>query len=89
MSNSADTDLVMDASLNKALDRAQEWYAKNWSSDLVLSDWWQKLGSSGWGFPAWPQEYGGQGLPSAVARQVVSDRMQRGVFGPRTGIATF
>ena len=89
MSNSVETDLVTDESLNKALDRAQEWYAKNWSSDLVLSDWWQKLGSSGWGFPAWPQEYGGQGLPSAVARQVVSDRMQRGVFGPRTGIATF
>ncbi len=55
----------------------------------TLGEWWGRLGRSGWGFPAWPAEWFGKGLPPAVARAVVADRLRRAVFGPVGGIATF
>ena len=75
--------------VHEAIEEAGAWYDANWSPDMALGDWWDRLGRSGWGFPAWPAQWFGRGLPSAVARAVVSDRTARGVFGPVSGIATF
>ena len=68
---------------------AGAWFDANWSPDLRLGDWWERLALSGWGFPGWPKEWFGRGLRSGVARAVNVERMRRGVFGPSTGIATF
>ena len=76
-------------SVDDALAEARAWYAEHWSADLPLGQWWALLGNSGWGFPGWPAKWFGRGLPSDVARAVVSDRMRTGIFGPPTGIATF
>ena len=68
---------------------AGAWFDANWSPDLRLGDWWERLALSGWGFPGWPKEWFGRGLRSGAARAVNVERMRRGVFGPSTGIATF
>ena len=72
----------------EALAEARVWFDANWSPDLLLGDWWDRLGRSGWGFPGWPADWFGRGLPSHVARAVVGERMARGVFGPVSGLAT-
>lgn len=71
------------------LAEAAAWYEANWSPDLLLGEWWDRLGSSGWGFPSWPTRWFGKGLSAGDARAVVGDRMRRGVYGPPSGIAAF
>lgn len=71
------------------LAEAGEWLDANWSPDLNLGEWWDRLGRSGWGFPAWPGQWFGRGLGSGAARAVIGDRLRRGVFGPPSGISTF
>ncbi|MGD9752904.1 MAG: acyl-CoA dehydrogenase family protein [Acidimicrobiia bacterium] len=65
------------------------WLDEHWSPELTLGEWWQRLGGSGWGFPAWPAEWFGKGLRGEAARAVIAERMRRGAFGPPTGISTF
>jgi alkylation response protein AidB-like acyl-CoA dehydrogenase len=72
-----------------AVAEAGAWFEANWSPDLRLGDWWERLARSGWGFPAWPKEWFGRGIESRAARAVGAERLRRGVFGPPTGIATF
>ena len=76
-------------SVEEAVAESGAWIDANWSPDLTLGEWWDRLGRSGWGFPAWPAAWFGKGLPPAVARAVIADRLRRGVFGPVGGIATF
>ena len=75
--------------VESAVAEARAWFEANWSPDLKLGDWWDRLGRSGWGFPAWPARWFGRGLASSAARAVVAERMRMGVFGPVSGIATF
>jgi alkylation response protein AidB-like acyl-CoA dehydrogenase len=76
-------------SVDEAVAEARDWFAANWSPDLLLGEWWDRLGRSGWGFPAWPAEWFGRGLGPAAARAVTAERLRLGVFGPASGIATF
>ena len=76
-------------STSATVAEAGAWFEANWAPDLRLGDWWERLGHSGWGFPAWPSQWFGRGLRTDVARSVISERLRRGVFGPPTGIATF
>ena len=71
------------------LAEARAWFDSNWSPELTLGEWWDRLGRSGWGFPAWPREWFGRGLRSATARAVLAERSRRGIFGPPSGISTF
>ena len=73
----------------ETVDEAGAWFDANWSADLPLGQWWDRLGRSGWGFPAWPAAWFGRGLSNAAARAVIGERLRRGVFGPPSGIATF
>jgi alkylation response protein AidB-like acyl-CoA dehydrogenase len=68
---------------------AGAWFDEHWSPELTLGEWWDRLGRSGWGFPAWPAEWFGRGLSGAAARAVVAERFRRQVFGPASGISTF
>ncbi len=65
------------------------WLEENWSPDLSLGEWWNRLGRSGWGFPAWPQAWFGRGLTGSAARAVIAERTRHGAFGPPSGISTF
>ena len=65
---------------------AREWFAENWSPDLSLGEWWERLAESGWGFPTWPTEWYGQGIPSDLGRIVIEERRRVGAPGPPAGI---
>ena len=72
-----------------AVAEAGAWFEENWSPELSLGEWWDRLGRSGWGFPAWPEAWFGRGLSGSTARAVITERNQRGAFGPPSGISTF
>ena len=61
-----DTDVARDAKL---------WYGENWDPDLSVGEWFRLMYESGWGYPTWPVQRGGKGLPIARLRR----------FGPPAG----
>jgi alkylation response protein AidB-like acyl-CoA dehydrogenase len=40
----------------------KSWLEENWSPELTVAEWWERLGTSGWGAPTWPVEWFGKGL---------------------------
>ena len=57
-----------------------------WDPELSLRGWRDRLASSGWGCPAWPERWCGRGLSGALGR-VVAEEMKRAVVpGPPEGV---
>ncbi len=83
MDTTVGTDL--DAMRTQVRAEVRTWVAEHWSPDLTVRDWWRLLADSGWGFPTWPREWFGRGLPvEAIA--VVHDELARaGALGPPAG----
>jgi alkylation response protein AidB-like acyl-CoA dehydrogenase len=52
------------------------WLEANWSPDLGLAEWRDRLIDSGWGVPSWPKAWFGRDLSSAL-EQVVHQEMRR------------
>ena len=48
--------------LDELRDEAGHWIEANWDLDLTVAEWWERLGTSGWGFPTWPTQWFGKGL---------------------------
>jgi alkylation response protein AidB-like acyl-CoA dehydrogenase len=48
----------------------KSWLAENWDPDLTVAEWWDRLGTSGWGVPTWPVEWFGKGLSRAEGVRV-------------------
>jgi alkylation response protein AidB-like acyl-CoA dehydrogenase len=46
------------------------WLADNWDPDLTVAEWWERLGTSGWGVPTWPSAWFGKDLSRAEAVRV-------------------
>src|ERR1700710_1001705 len=63
------------------------WLEANWSPDLGLVEWRNKVIDAGWGVPGWPKEGYGRDLPMAL-EPVVEDEFRRvGAVGvAKTGI---
>jgi alkylation response protein AidB-like acyl-CoA dehydrogenase len=40
----------------------KSWLEENWSPELTVAEWWERLGTSGWAAPTWPVEWFGKGL---------------------------
>src|SRR5579884_3619756 len=38
------------------------WLEETWDPDLTVGEWWDRLGTSGWAAPTWPEEWYGKGL---------------------------
>ncbi|MDG2111688.1 MAG: acyl-CoA dehydrogenase family protein [Actinomycetota bacterium] len=66
----------------------RSWLDENWDPDRPLGEWWAMLAESGWGFPDYPEQWFGRGLPSDDAQAVTAAFRERGVYGPPHGIAT-
>ena len=62
--------------------QADEWFQQNWDPDAPLGTWWQRLADSGWGFPAWPEQWFGRGLDRDLALEVDAARAAVGAVGP-------
>ena len=64
----------------------KEWLGENWDPELSLAEWRVRLADAGWAFPGWPSEWGGRGLPVALARLVPGELAAATVPGPPEGI---
>ncbi len=66
---------------------ARAWLEANWDPDLSLVAWREKLAESGWGTPAWPEEWHGRGLPVVLVPVVEQEFERLGALGvARVGI---
>ncbi|HEV8297027.1 MAG TPA: acyl-CoA dehydrogenase family protein [Acidimicrobiales bacterium] len=63
----------------------RSWIAANWDPDLTVREWWRRLADAGWGFPTWPREWFGRGLPEEAAEAVHDELARAGVLGPPEG----
>jgi alkylation response protein AidB-like acyl-CoA dehydrogenase len=77
----ADQDDRSDAYLD-ARGGALSWLRANWEPSLTVRDWWARLADSGWGFPAWPAAWFGQGLSADGAAGVRSAFPDTGALPP-------
>ncbi len=61
--------------MSDLIDELDAWLDENWDPDLTVSDWWQRLGTSGWAAPALPANAYGKGVSRneaiAVAQRIV------------------
>jgi alkylation response protein AidB-like acyl-CoA dehydrogenase len=64
------------------------WLARHWVPARPLGEWWALLAESGWGFPHYPTEWFGRGLPPSEAVVVEQELRAAGAYGPPHGIAT-
>ena len=55
--------------MEDTLTELHEWLDANWDPALTLGQWWSRLADAGWGFPAWPAQWFGRGLPGNVAKR--------------------
>src|SRR5690242_2976760 len=68
------------------LDELKAWLTDNWDPALTVREWWERLGGSGWGAPAWPAEYYGQGLNREDANRVARAIAEFGALGAPQGL---
>lgn len=65
------------------------WLKANWSRDLGLVEWREKLCESGWGAPHWPKEWYGRDLPVKFNAIVDEEFAKVGAVGvAKAGIRT-
>src|SRR3954447_13241639 len=62
-----------------------DWLASNWDPERSLAEWREILVDSGWGCPAWPQEWYGRGLPDAAKEVVDAEFRKVGAVGTAGG----
>ena len=62
--------------------QAADWLADNWDPGLTVRAWWALLAESGWGFPQFPTEWFGQGLPTDAAVGAKAAFLEIGALGP-------
>ena len=55
-------DTTAEDSSDELVVELKEWLGENWDPELTVAEWWERLGTSGWGVPMWPVEWFGKGL---------------------------
>jgi alkylation response protein AidB-like acyl-CoA dehydrogenase len=62
------------------------WLQENWDPELTVGEWWERLGSSGWAAPTWPEEWFGRGLPREEGIRAQAAIAQFGALGAPGGL---
>jgi alkylation response protein AidB-like acyl-CoA dehydrogenase len=68
------------------IDELTEWLEANWDEDLTVAEWWERLGTSGWGAPNWPSEWFGKGLSRDDTVRVQRTIAEFGALGAPGGL---
>ena len=63
----------------------EPWLDENWSPDLTVGEWWERLGSAGLSNPTLPVPYG-RGWSRGQAGDLAAAMVKRGALGPPAGI---
>ena len=64
----------------------EAWLEANWDPDLTVGEWWERLGTSGWAAPHWPEDAFGRGLSNADAARVAAAIRDHGAVGAPGGV---
>jgi alkylation response protein AidB-like acyl-CoA dehydrogenase len=59
---------------------------EQWSLEITVGDWWDRIAESGWGFPTWPTEWFGRGGDNDLLTLVSAVFQERGVLGAPGGL---
>jgi alkylation response protein AidB-like acyl-CoA dehydrogenase len=69
-------------------DEVTTWLEANWDPDLTVGEWWDRLGTSGWAFPALPPDWCGKGMTREDGIRVQQAVAKFGALGPPAGLGT-
>ena len=58
-------------------DEVRQWLSENWSDDLTVAEWWDRLARSGYAAPTFPTTHLGRGYGRALAN-VVNEEIHEG-----------
>jgi alkylation response protein AidB-like acyl-CoA dehydrogenase len=67
-------------------DGVRAWLEENWQPERPLLEWRDMLADSGWGCPAWPEEWHGRGLSGEEASLVEKEFERVGAVGVALGV---
>jgi alkylation response protein AidB-like acyl-CoA dehydrogenase len=70
------------------VDEVTSWLEANWDPDLTVRELWDRLGTSGWAFPALPSEWCGKGMTREDGIRVQQAVTKFGALGPPAGLGT-
>jgi len=62
------------------------WLEENWDPELTVGEWWERLGTSGWAAPTWPEDWYGKGLAREDAVRVQRAIADFGALGAPGGL---
>ncbi len=68
------------------LDELDGWLADNWDPELTVTEWWDRLGLSGWAAPSLPTNAYGKGLPRNDSLAVSARIGEHGALGAPAGL---
>ena len=68
------------------LDELRAWLEENWSPDLTVAEWWERLGLSGWAAPTLPPNAYGRGLSRSDGVRVQRLIDEHGALGAPAGL---
>ena len=62
------------------------WLTRNWDPELLVTEWWERVGDAGWTAPHFPLEWGGRGY-SRRSQMTVHRAFRRfGALPPPSGL---
>src|SRR5207253_971549 len=68
------------------LAELHNWLEENWDPDLTVGEWWERLGTSGWAVPTWPEEWFGKGLSREEGVRIQRAMSDFGALGAPAGL---
>ena len=70
------------------VDEVTSWLEENWDTEITVGEWWDRLGTSGWAFPALPADWYGRGLSREDGIRVQQAIGKFGALGAPMGLGT-
>ncbi len=67
------------------LDELDHWLTVHWDPAMTVGDWWELLGTAGWGAPMLAHDAFGKGATLGEAEEIAARFAVRGVLGPPSG----
>jgi alkylation response protein AidB-like acyl-CoA dehydrogenase len=67
-------------------EELSDWLSENWSTDLTVGEWWERLGMAGWSQPLLPADRYGRGLSTSDAMAVRRTITSFGALGAPMGL---
>ena len=72
-------------STDPLVEEIRVWVDANWTTDLSVREWWERLFDAGLSYPTWPEGVGGRGVTAAQARAIHGALAAHRVVGPPVG----